>query len=59
MTRRTPEPGDSFTKGGSTLTIVRVTQRSVYMLRERDKTEHRMSIREFHEAVAYETWGRP
>jgi hypothetical protein len=59
MTRRTPKPGDSYSKEGGTLVVVDASKHVVVLRRLRDDSLHTMTLDQFHQAVAFETWGRP
>jgi hypothetical protein len=59
MTRRTPKPGDSFTRGLMTLRIVSVHENTVVFDASWTKYEgtFQESLTDFHERIATATWG--
>jgi hypothetical protein len=65
VTRRTPKPGDSYTKGAITLVVDDVTSRYVWTSRWKDgylcfvTGLHKVELQEFHDQIAKATWGRP
>lgn len=57
MTRRTPQPGDSYTKGDVTWRVTSVHPRGTVIV-ETSYGILPFSMEAFHQAVAIATWGR-
>jgi hypothetical protein len=65
MTRRTPEPGDSYTKGTETWRIVAVTHLESWetepagvLVQTPWADRVPLSLTQFHQCIALATWGR-
>lgn len=61
MTRRTPRPGDSYSKGSILLTVRGVDNGLIRIREDRDgELDHfwSMSVDHFQHFIAYITWGR-
>lgn len=56
MTRRTPRPGDSYSKGNVTWRIVSVSGGSVVVQAGWGTVPMRLDM--FHQAIQLATWGR-
>jgi hypothetical protein len=59
MTRRTPKPGDSYTKDKRTLVVEAVRDGMVYFSFVGGPHAEYASLTEFHRQIAVSTWGRP